>query len=347
MAQYIAFGSYKKFESWLEVSLKVGFVQADRMVQAFLQSSLSSFVQALKLTSDEEAVLEDGGIILRSSNIERLLDIIDAFRYKVPVSTIFRFASWGISIEQPEEAKKSALYTDLPDSVVVASATVPLPAGVTRSNISLAGRMVPSELTYVYSKSDSGRARVNTCCDDIELNKATAFGDIGGFKDWLLARSELPKEIRDKVPTRLANSLLSLIEDGSDRTQKVLRPERSLGIGTDGVYLTSSSHDSLLRLIIWVQCSLACEGVALSVWGLNSGHPQYNRKRQPSGDDYFRLLEMVKGKINGDIVVTESFIQHLTRPELSNLITSQPVGEEGIHRVLWWEYPFRVAARGC
>jgi len=84
----------------------------------------------------------------------------------------------------------------------------------------------------------------------------------------------------------------------------------------------------------------------LSVWGLNSGCPRYNKQRQPSGDDYLKLLEIVKGKTNGDVAVTESFIQHLIRPELYGLITSQPIDEKEVYRVLWWGYPFRMTVKG-
>jgi hypothetical protein len=350
MTQYIAFGSFHKFEPWLGTVLGINSVQAKKVVQAFLQENFIPFVDGLNLTPNEKAGLEKEGLILESPEVGRLLEIVDIFRHRAPLSTVFRFASWGISDAQLEKAKKSVFYSDPPDSVVVASTMVPTPPDVIRSATSLTGRVMPSGLTYLHFKSNSKLLGIETPLtpigfEDTEEDKASAFGDIGGFKDWLFACSELPEEIRKKVPTKLANALLSAIEDGSDRTQGVLRPDKSLGIGTDGVYLTSSNHDSLLRLIIWVQCSLACEGVALSVWGLNSGHPQYNKKRQPSGDDYFKLLEIVKGKTNGDIVVTKSFIQHLIRPELSGLITSQPIDEKGVYKVLWWGYPFRRAVR--
>jgi hypothetical protein len=348
MTGYFAFGSFHKFESWLGTILRVNSVQAKGIVQAFLQGSLVPFVDRLSLTTSEKVELETEGVMLESPEVGRLLEMINTFRHGIPLSTIFRFASWGISAEKPEEARKSVFYGDPPDSVVVASTIVPVPVGVIRSTRSLTGRTMPSQLTYLHFKSHSKSAGTRNQLtpigsEDTEENKATGFGDIGGFRDWLSACSGLPKEIRDKAPTKLANALLSVLKDGIDRTQKVLGPDRSLGIGTDGVYLASGSHDSLLRLIIWVQCSLACEGVALSVWSLNSGHPHYNKKHQPSGSDYFKLLEMAKGKTNGDIVVTESFVQHLTRPELASLIASQPVGDKVVYKVLWWAYPLRVA----
>ena len=217
----------------------------------------------LNLTPNEEARLERGGLILESSEVGRLLEIIDAFRHRAPLSTVFRFASWGISVEQLEQAKKLVFYSDPPDSIVVASTTVPTPSDTISSNTSLGGRVTPSGLTYLHFKGNSKLLEIKTSLmpldfENIEEDKATAFGDIGGFKDWLIARSELPEDIREKVPTKLSNALLSAIKDGGVRTQGVLRPDKSTGIGTDGVYLTSSNHDSLLRLIIWVQCSLAC-----------------------------------------------------------------------------------------
>lgn len=347
---YIGFGNISKFKSWLKTTLNIDSSQVDLVVNAFLEKALPNFVNELRLSPDEIVSLEKDGIAIQCSRVDRILEIISAFRYGIPLSTLFRFASWGISEQSLEIAKKFIQYVDPPDSVIVASAMIPVPSSMLRSNHSLAGREAPFSLTYLNSKSTSKKAIIDNNATLIEENniketRATAFGDIGGFRDWLAASSELPTGIKEKVPTDLANALLSAIKEGSDRTQKMLRPDKSIGIGTDGVYLVSSNYDLLLRLIIWVQSYLACEGVSLSPWALHSGIPRYNKKIQPSGDDYFRLLQVVKRKTNGEIFLTADFIKNLTRPELLSLIESKPIDGERVYKVLWWEYPFRMATR--
>lgn len=347
MTHYIAFAGLGKFEAWLGTILGVGPIQASTVIRAFLDNSLPEIVGGLSLMSEERAGLESGGLLLQSPDMNRLLAMVDVFRYGIPFSTMFRFAPWGISCEQPDEAAHAALHSDPPDSVIVASADIPPTDGYIRSTMSLAGRAVPSSLKYLRPKSEFGSpprisVRTSDCIRDTEANKATAYTDIGGFMQWLKARSGLPKEAREQAPTRLANSLLSLTDKASALTDKALRPDKQVGIGTDGVYLTSQSHDALLRLVVWMQGYLACEGVALSVWALNSGHPRFNKRGKPSGDDFFELCEMLKKRTNGDIVTTESFGQHLLRPELAALIRPCGLGGTQAYKVHWWYLPVRI-----
>lgn len=347
MTTYKAFGSFDLFTKWLDQAFQISPADASEIISKALQRGLDEVSRDSDLHINGDIQARENGVLILSQNAEILLQIVQKLRLsRTPSSTIMRFAPWGFTTEQPEEAVRLAAYAQPPNYTGVADATFVVSTRITSRYASITDGTLPLKASRIdldrdaYEPSVSFSAQLTPVTVQ-EKDKAIALGDMGGFLDWTKMIAEcLP--LKKGVPTNLSNEVISTLKEGYERTNYVLCPEKETPSGTDGTYIVSAFPDLLLRLIIWVQSALAHKGLAFVCWILNFDTPQYNLAQQPSGEDFLKSYGLQRKQTNGDIWVTQSFVQQVRRPELLNLVKPLNANGKELYVIRWSEYPFRI-----
>ncbi len=349
MTTYIAFGSFELFTKWLDQAFQISLSDVSEIINKALQQGLDGVSRDSDLHTGGDIQVRRDGVLILTQDADILLRIVQELRLsRTTSSIIMRFAPWGFTTEHPKVAVKLATYAQLPNYTTVADASFMVSTHIASRYASITDRMLPLKASYIDLDRNAYEPLVTLLAQPTpgtveEGDKAIAFGDMGGFLDWQTMVAEyLPPNLKKRVATKLSNEVISTLQEGYERTNNALCPEKEIGIGTDGTYIVSPSPDSLLRLIIWVQSALAHKGLAFVSWILNFDTPQYNLARQPSGEDFLKSYGLQRKQINGDVLATRSFVQQVRRPELLNLVKPSTANGQELYEVRWSGYPFRI-----
>lgn len=349
MTTYIAFGSFELFAKWLDQAFPISPAEVSDFINKALQKGLDVVSKDSDLRTRGDIQVRGDGVLILTQDADILLRIVQELRLGRTLSSIImRFAPWGFTTEDPKVAVKLATYAQPPNYVAIADAPFRVSTHITSRYASITDRMLPSKVSYMDLDRNAYEPLVTLLAQPTtgtveEGNKAIAFGDMGGFLEWQEMFVEcLPPNLKKGVATRLSNEIPLTLKEGYERTNNTLCPEKENGVGADGIYIVSSSPDSLLRLIIWVQSALAHKGLAFVSWILNFDTPQYNLEQQPSGEDFLKSYGLQRKQINGDVLATSSFVHQVQRPELLNLVKPSTANGQELYEVRWSGYPFRI-----